>query len=415
MAYSELVKNFNKIRAYMREFYVYGFKSREQYDTKSARTYDNEKRRIESYLGEHMTFRQTPTGKTVFLSIDSRRIERNPLYRAWKTKSFTDGDITLHFILLDILKDPCCELPISTIIEIAEEKYLSRFPTAKAFDESTYRNKLKEYEILGLIKSRRQGRQLLFARAPETSLAGWETAVDFFAEAAPLGIVGSTLLDAWDNAGSCFLHKHHYINHTLDSEILFQILEAIHETRSLFLTNREGSRGRSRTVHAVPLRIYRSAQSGREYMMGYDLNRARIGAYRLDYIDRTEPGEIVPEFPRLLFELERRRKHIWGVMTKKDPQALEDISFTIQAGPGELYVRDRMMRECRCGTVEETSPGCYTFRASVYDAGELIPWIRTFLGRITAFSCSNKMVSRQFGEDVNRMFESYGIAEEQGR
>ena len=30
MAYSELVKNFNKIRDYMREFYVYGFKSREE-------------------------------------------------------------------------------------------------------------------------------------------------------------------------------------------------------------------------------------------------------------------------------------------------------------------------------------------------------------------------------------------------
>ena len=31
MAYSELVKNFNKIRDYMREFYVYGFKSRGEY------------------------------------------------------------------------------------------------------------------------------------------------------------------------------------------------------------------------------------------------------------------------------------------------------------------------------------------------------------------------------------------------
>lgn len=27
MAYSELVKNFNRIREYMREFYVYGFKA----------------------------------------------------------------------------------------------------------------------------------------------------------------------------------------------------------------------------------------------------------------------------------------------------------------------------------------------------------------------------------------------------
>lgn len=34
MAYSELIKNFNKIRDYMRDFYVYGFKSRDDYTKK---------------------------------------------------------------------------------------------------------------------------------------------------------------------------------------------------------------------------------------------------------------------------------------------------------------------------------------------------------------------------------------------
>ena len=68
MAYSELIKNFDRIREYMREFYVYGFKSREEYDAKSARSYDNERRRIESWLGDYMSFRQDSCGKNVFLS-----------------------------------------------------------------------------------------------------------------------------------------------------------------------------------------------------------------------------------------------------------------------------------------------------------------------------------------------------------
>ena len=67
MAYSELVKNFNRIRDYMREFYVYGFKSREKYTRKSARSYDDEKRRLESWLGNYMKFRQTAEGKNVFI------------------------------------------------------------------------------------------------------------------------------------------------------------------------------------------------------------------------------------------------------------------------------------------------------------------------------------------------------------
>ena len=103
MAYSELVKNFKRIRDYMRDFYIYGFKSRDEYTRKSARSYDDERRRLESWLGDYMQFRQTGDGKNVFISIDSRVTHHNPLYKAWKTKSFTDGDITLHFILMDIL------------------------------------------------------------------------------------------------------------------------------------------------------------------------------------------------------------------------------------------------------------------------------------------------------------------------
>ena len=50
-----------------------------------------------------MRFTQTPDGKNVFLSVDSRVTRKNPFYKAWKAKSFTDGDITLHFAIFDIL------------------------------------------------------------------------------------------------------------------------------------------------------------------------------------------------------------------------------------------------------------------------------------------------------------------------
>ena len=72
-------------------------KKGEEYTRKSPRSYDNERRRIESILGDYMQFHQTENGKNVFLSIDSRTTEHNPLYQAWKIKSFTDGDITLQF------------------------------------------------------------------------------------------------------------------------------------------------------------------------------------------------------------------------------------------------------------------------------------------------------------------------------
>ena len=116
MAYSELIKNFNKIRDYMRDFYVYGFKSRDDYTKKSTRSYDDEKRRIESWLGNYMKFHQTADGKNVFLSIDSRATRHNPLYKAWKTKSL-QMEILPFILLLWIffLMDKNCHLGMSHI------------------------------------------------------------------------------------------------------------------------------------------------------------------------------------------------------------------------------------------------------------------------------------------------------------
>ena len=128
VAYSELIKNFERIRDYMREFYIYGFKSRNEYTAKSARSYDNERRRIESWLGDFMLFKQNSAGKNVFLSVDSRQIPHNPLYKAFKAKSFTNKDITLHFYILDIL-DNKDNLSLQEIVEAINDQYLSKFST----------------------------------------------------------------------------------------------------------------------------------------------------------------------------------------------------------------------------------------------------------------------------------------------
>ena len=156
MAYSELVKNFERIREYMREFYVYGFKSRDEYSLKSARSYDNERRRIESWLGDYMSFRHTDSGKNVFISVDSRDIDSNPLYNALKAKSFTDNDIVLFFFVIDLLADGTPRTA-AVINDAITDIYLARIKKDAEFDLSTLRKKLKEFEQLGIIKSKKNG------------------------------------------------------------------------------------------------------------------------------------------------------------------------------------------------------------------------------------------------------------------
>ena len=95
--FQELIKNFERIRDYMRQFFLYGFKVRSEFGEKSGRTYDNERRRIESYLNGYIHADYTSRGKQVSVHMDSKQISSNPLYAAWKSKSFTDNDLLLHF------------------------------------------------------------------------------------------------------------------------------------------------------------------------------------------------------------------------------------------------------------------------------------------------------------------------------
>lgn len=410
MAYSELIKNFNKIRDYMRDFYVYGFKSRDDYTKKSARSYDDEKRRIESWLGDYMKFRQTADGKNVFLSIDSRGSRHNPLYKAWKTKSFTDGDIALHFIIMDILADGQ-ELSLVDIASQVDE-YLAAFENARVFDASTIRKKLNEYVKEGLLVSRKNGKALLYRRTEAFEMLSID-ALDFFSETAPCGVIGSFLEDRTDEIADRFAFKHHYITGAMDSEVLCMILEAIHEKRNIIVELMNRKKDRFTETNVVPLRIMVSVQSGRQYMMAYNPHFKRISAYRLDNVVAVRSGETANQFDELRLKLNGMQQHMWGVATDNPSgNRMEHIEFTVQYSDGEQHIPRRLEREKRIGQLEYIDEHKCRFSADVYDASELIPWIRTFICRITDISISNRTLEIQFKEDLRTMYEMYGLDEE---
>ena len=51
----------------------------------------------------------------------------------------------------------------------------------------------------------------------------------------------------------------------------------------------------------------------------------------------------------------------------------------------------------------------FLFVADVHDAGEMLPWLRTFIGRIESFSCSNKAVAEKFRQDLAEVYAMYGV------
>lgn len=414
-SYSELIKNFEKIRAYMREFYVYGFKSRDGYSSKSARSYDDERRRIESWLGEHMSFVRTPEGKNVFLSIDSRTIRHNPFYNAWKAKSFTDGDVTLHFIIFDILHDPSVKRTITDILQKIDEKYLSGFENPMMFDESTVRKKLKEYCESGIIAAEKEGRKMYYRRTESPDISDLNDVLHYFSEAAPCGVIGSYILDKEESDKDAFTFKHHYITCAIDSGVLAALFTAMREKRAVTISNLSRRSDLPRRNRIVPLRVFISVQSGRQHLLAYLPNYNSFHSYRVDYLSNVKFEEYTPRFDELRAELDRMQSKMWGVSVKRNKwgtEQLEHVEFTVKIDDNEEYIVRRLEREKRIGTVEKLDEHTYRFSADVYDSSEMIPWIRTFICRIVKMNFSNRTVENQFKKDLEAMYHMYGVEEE---
>ena len=414
-SYSELIKNFERIRAYMREFYVYGFKSRDDYSKKSARSYDDERRRIESWLGDHMSFVRTPEGKKVFISIDSRSIRHNPFYNAWKAKSFTDGDVTLHFILFDILHEPGVKKTIAEIMEEIDSKYLSCFDTPMEFDESTVRKKLKEYCEAGVISVEKIGRKAYYHRTESIDISDLTDVLHYFSEAVPCGVIGSYILDKAEEDTESFTFKHHYITSAIDSGVVATLFTAMREKRIVMISNLSRSKDLPRRNRIIPLRIFISVQNGRQHLLAYLPDYNSFQSYRIDYLSNVKLEEVSPRFDELREQIDKMQTKMWGVSTKRNRlgvERIEHVDFTVTVGDDEEHIIRRLKREKRVGTVEKIDDHTYRFSADVYDASEMIPWIRTFICRITEMHFSNRILENRFKADLEVMYKMYDIGEE---
>ena len=413
MAYSELVKNFDNIRIVMRDFYIYGFKSKSDFQNRSTRSHYYDRRRITSWLAEYMFFRQNAKKKQSFISVDSRKIKHNPFYKALKAKSFTAKDIMLHFYLLDILQDGE-SISISDIEETIYEEYFSYFDEATALDTSTIRKKLSEYVRLGLIIAEKQGREYVYRRSrDEVNLEHWSEAISLFSESSPLGAVGSFLEDKYSQQANIFSYKHHYLLQALESNVLVDLLDAMQNKQSVLLVICTDG-GKRIQIRVLPLKIYVSTQSGRRYVMSWLFEAKRMIFCRLDNLEQVLKPEDYPDYDKLLAKAEAVQEQLWGVSMNNSCEAgnneLDHVELIVRANKEEAYILQCLEREKRCGQVMQLADGRYQFTADVQNATEMLPWLRTFIGRIESFTCSNKELEKSFWQDIEAMYTMYDLS-----
>lgn len=407
--FKELIKSFPKTREYVRDFFVYGFKTRDEFKEKSARTYDNERRRIESWLSGFVRQDYSDKGKNISLAIDSNLLDTNPLYRVWKTKSFTDNDIMLHFFLFDYLSDTQ-----GKTIEDITNGILDKYEVF--FDAQMVRRKCNTYVKAGLLRKEKAGKDLLYYKSPNPqdilcSYPMLESALQFYQLSAPLGIIGNTILDNLSSVNETFRVKHSFFVHTLEDEILLALLQAMKEHRNVSLMTKSTKNSNEITVNGIPLQIFTSTRTGRRFLCLYGNQSKRFRCVRMDAIKTVTALEIAENFDQLRSQLENCHSYLWGVsFSGRSRSHTETIKLTLRIAEGkEDYIIERLQREGKHGTITRIEPNIYTFETEVFDVNEMHPWIRTFIGRIKDIECSSDFTKRTLLDDLEKMYEMYNI------
>ncbi|WP_312427315.1 WYL domain-containing protein [Lacrimispora sp.] len=170
---------------------------------------------------------------------------------------------------------------------------------------------------------------------------------------------------------------------------------------------RHARSGHINEFECVPLKIRVSTQTGRRYVCVRRMANGRLSTYRLDSVKNVSPLKSEPDYDRYLTGYEKNSRYTWGVSfgCRREPERVcMQISL---AETTEGYLIDRLNREGRQGQLKRIQQDIYEYTIECWDSAEMIPWIRTFTGRILNFTCSNKQVELRFWHDMKRMQKMY--------
>lgn len=400
--FTELIKNFDKIRSFVRDFFVFGFRGRCDYDSVSPRSYDNERRRIQSYLSDYISENWSGSNKSISILSDTTAKTTNPLFKVWETKSFTKNDLFLHFVIIDILQNKCLSAPQLT--EVIVKEYTSQLLSEYFIDVMTVRNKLKEYSGLGLLKESRQGRSICY-QLNENLLQSEQLndALMFYQNIIIGGFLAAPIVR---DADSPFIYKQIFFAQTLDDDLTIKILNAI--SRKCRVTIVQSIRNRSDWTHCVvPLHIRSNMRTGRRYLVCYTTRRKMYSKIRIDYIKSVSIEDTFKEFDEIRRNCDKGYEKSFSIEYQKQDLKKACMVLCIDE-QYECYVLERLRREGKHGVITKLKDNTFQYSIEVPDTLEMVPWMRTFIGRIVSIDGTETGVISQFKRDIKTMMAQYG-------
>ena len=424
MAYNELIADFELMREYVRQYYAFGTRSRSDYaeENEVKKAHDLVIRRLNSWLRPYLSYYLNKDKERVYyFAVDGRSVLQNPLFRAYQSKSVKTLRTQLFFYSMAVLPDTKF-LPVSDIKQriehlhdtaagVLDDKQSNRLCGEFEFDADSLRDTLEDEVALGIIERRKQGRILQYRMGPAPlPLKPLQEAVFFASEQTPMGVIGSFLLRQTEAVPEHIRFRHHYFVNALDDAVMHQLVEAMHARRAVLITT---DPDRTHPLSVWPLRIYIGTQNGRQHLLCYEEKTNSPQFIRLSRIHAVKPlqnSRICPLSEGALREFE---SSVWGVgYSPLRSRCRAHVEMILRVEPHEWFIVRRLHREKRCAQVEQLSETQWKVTADVYSPLDMMPWIRSFTGRIERLSCTDEEITRHFSKGLAALQALYdGVGE----
>ncbi|ADL53082.1 helix-turn-helix transcriptional regulator [Clostridium cellulovorans] len=426
--FNDFIKHYDLIRSILRDVFLYGCFSREDYENKkivSSRKVSYEMRRIQQYIEkDFIKFDREGKTKLLSLSYDSITNTKNFLVSTYLNKSFTKADLLLYYHILLALNYQDGAINFKQLEEFLLDKELLDYDKISS---KTIERKLKELsESMGLINCEKQGRVKQYSLAKDIlkDLDNKEIVCLYLVTSLYKNIIfpnigGYYFQDTLkqymnfhrninENYEDIFQYQKLHFHPIIEEEILWKLIKAISEKRKIKI---EYNLNKNRRIRyddeaVIPYKIRYDVECGRFYLVAFQKDRCLVA--RLDRITEVKILEEHYQVEELLEKYSSAMENSWSATQLNGKSQLQTLKFKITIKDNnEMYIVEKMKRELKTYTAYEDGENSFIFTKDVNDCYEMIPWIRGYYGKIEVIEPS--YIRRKINNDLKEMLKNYGV------
>jgi hypothetical protein len=383
-------------------------------------------RRIKQYIeNDFIKIDKDGKNKLLSLSYDDISNTKNFLVNTYLSKSFTRSDIILFYYLLLVLNYKNEPMSFSDIENELVSKELVDYENISS---KTIERKLNELaSSMEIVSVKKNGRvkeyfisEDILKELNNEEILKLYYIVDLYKNIIFPNVSGHYFYDTLSDYieferniipkdNNCFQYKNLHFHPVIEEELILKIMKAIENRNEIKLkTNDKATRVKNGNNEVLrPFKLRYDIECGRFYVFSFT-STGRCVSARLDRKDDVEVLKTKFNYDEYEENYKLAMEKSFSSVPHNTDAPYEEVEFEVKINSlNEYYIIEKIKGElgdCTCEAISDTT---YSFKKTVNDAWEMIPWIRKYGGYLRVISPS--YLHRKIKKDWEDILNNYGV------